>query len=388
MKRTLLTIGLLAVLPIFGLDGTKASAQMAVEAGFRVGHAGFFYESLRPYGEWIEVDAGFYAWRPLRVQAGWRPYLYGRWTWTDYGWYWVSQEPFGWAVFHYGRWYYDDFNGWVWIPDDVWGPAWVEWRYNDDCIGWAPLPPYATFNISIGIRFTTRWIAPPDYWCFVRYGHFGSTRINTYVMDRGYTQRLIRTTRTAMRYDVDRDRIVNRGVDRNFIERRGNFRIDRADVTESRDRNERVLRESGRDRIEVYRPNRTELDQRADRIEARRPERRLSLDMGRIERNRNTETIQRREGEQRTFQQNQEKPQQEQRKRETQTNRRRETTPPANRQATPERRRRDNEFRSIQPEKPRMERAPERRDNPSVRPEPKKGNSPSRQGTGRRGKVR
>jgi len=27
------------------------------------------------------------------------------------------------------------------MPDDVWGPAWVEWRYDDEYIGWAPLRP-------------------------------------------------------------------------------------------------------------------------------------------------------------------------------------------------------------------------------------------------------
>jgi len=388
MKRTIFkSIGFLGLLTILlsGLDGirTPANAQ-GLEVGVRVGHAGFFYSALRPYGEWIQVEPGFYAWRPVRVRAGWRPYLNGRWSWTEYGWYWDSYEPFGWATFHYGRWYRDDYYGWVWIPDDVWGPAWVEWRYDNDYIGWAPLPPYASFNISIGIRFTTRWAAPYPYWSFVRYGHFGAAHINTYVLDSRYTRRLIHTTRTAVRYEVDRDRIVNRGVDRAFIERRGNLRINRTEVIETRTRNNEGVRRSGNNRIEVYRPSRSELNRAEQRIEARRSGRGLSLDMNRIERNRSTETIQRREGEQRTLERGQE---QRNRQRQLEATPRRNTNPSA-RQAKPERRTRDNEFRMIQPNRPTIQRTPERRERPTIRPTPRRDDSPQRQSTGRRGRDR
>jgi len=347
MKRTIFkSIGFLGLLTILlsGLDGirTPANAQ-GLEVGVRVGHAGFFYSALRPYGEWIQVEPGFYAWRPVRVRAGWRPYLNGRWSWTEYGWYWDSYEPFGWATFHYGRWYRDDYYGWVWIPDDVWGPAWVEWRYDNDYIGWAPLPPYASFNISIGIRFTTRWAAPYPYWSFVRYGHFGAAHINTYVLDSRYTRRLIHTTRTAVRYEVDRDRIVNRGVDRAFIERRGNLRINRTEVIETRTRNNEGVRRSGNNRIEVYRPS----QQR-------------TLERGQEQRNR---------------------------QRQLEATPRRNTNPSA-RQAKPERRTRDNEFRMIQPNRPTIQRTPERRERPTIRPTPRRDDSPQRQSTGRRGRDR
>src|SRR5260221_10735835 len=58
-------------------------------------HASFgvFYSSLGRHGEWIQSNAG-YAWRPYYVSHGWRPYMYGRWVWSDYGWYWASDEPF------------------------------------------------------------------------------------------------------------------------------------------------------------------------------------------------------------------------------------------------------------------------------------------------------
>jgi hypothetical protein len=287
MKRYL---GISMILALVALPLTAASAAPA--HGFSQvsisGSVGFFYSSLSPYGEWIEIDAGYYGWRPLRVQRGWRPYLHGRWTWTDYGWYWVSYEPFGWAVFHYGRWYFDDYYGWIWIPDHVWGPAWVEWRYNDDYIGWAPLPPYASFSVTMGIRFTTRWYAPVGYWTFVPYRYFTSTTIVRHAAPADYSRRLIGVTRATSRYDIERDRVINRGVDRGYVERRGNTRIDRFDVTTSRDRGERMVRDGSRERIEVFRPDARDLEQRdrSVQIEARRPERRIPIDLERVDRSR------------------------------------------------------------------------------------------------------
>jgi hypothetical protein len=85
----------------------------------------YFYNTLSPYGDWIEIDDNMYAWKPYNVSRRWSPYTMGRWVWSDYGWYWDSYEPFGWAVYHYGRWYNDDYYGWMWIPDYQWGPSWV-----------------------------------------------------------------------------------------------------------------------------------------------------------------------------------------------------------------------------------------------------------------------
>jgi hypothetical protein len=263
--------------------------------GFSIGfgHVGFFYDELRPYGDWIEFEPGFYAWRPIRMTAGWRPYFHGRWIWTDYGWYWHSTEPFGWIVFHYGRWFYDDYYGWIWIPDDVWGPGWVEWRYHDDYIGWAPLPPYAVFRHRVGIHFTTHWVAPVRYWCFIRYRHFAASDVGRYAVHESSTRRLIRTSRSVVRYETENDRLINRGVDRSIVERRGRIRVEEAEVRGGAQRNERMIREEGRQRIEVYRPTQTELGRRPERIDARTPDRRTTLDLRSVERSRPREEIDR-----------------------------------------------------------------------------------------------
>jgi len=130
---------------------------------------GMFYSSLRPYGEWIYFDDNLIVWKPYGVSSFWKPYYEGRWVWTRHGWYWDSFEPYGWAVYHYGRWIYDDYYGWVWMPDNEWAPAWVEWRYNDYYLGWAPLPPYAEFGIDFGIRFSIAWRSHHHFWNFVSY---------------------------------------------------------------------------------------------------------------------------------------------------------------------------------------------------------------------------
>src|SRR5581483_6383145 len=136
-----------------------------------------FYDALAPYGAWIELENYGYVWQPrVALQNNrWRPYTVGHWAYTDYGWTWMSDEPWGWATYHYGRWARLRRLGWVWVPGDEWAPAWVSWRYSDRYIGWAPLPPGARFDGAGGIR---EWadeqfdIATDDY-VFVPGSEFG-----------------------------------------------------------------------------------------------------------------------------------------------------------------------------------------------------------------------
>src|SRR5438132_10502382 len=110
----------------------------------------FFYDSLDPYGEWVEVGDYGYCWHPTGVSEEWAPYTDGYWAFTDGGWTWVSYEDFGGITYHYGRWIFVEDEGWVWVPDYEWAPAWVSWRTSDDYVGWAPLPPAARFDRDIG----------------------------------------------------------------------------------------------------------------------------------------------------------------------------------------------------------------------------------------------
>ena len=285
MKNLLMTLLFLGTITSVARATRQDPQNIPENAPATFGDAGSFYSPLSPYGEWLEIDPGFYAWRPTHVRADWRPYTYGHWAWTDFGWYWISDEPYGWAVYHYGRWYDDESYGWIWIPDRTWAPAWVEWRYNDDYLGWAPLPPYATFNFHIGIRFTTHWFAPYHYWNFVRYRSFGSAYIAREIVPIEFTRRLIGSTRTGGRYDFDGGRLINRGIDRGFVERRGGTtRIARTDVRETGLIGERVVRNRNEERIEVYRPDRLIAGRTPEHIDARKPERGTTLELRKVER--------------------------------------------------------------------------------------------------------
>jgi hypothetical protein len=248
---------------------------------------GTFYSGLSAYGEWVLVDQDVYAWRPTGVTVGWRPYFSGRWAWTDDGWYWLSEEPWAWATYHYGRWYYDDYYGWMWIPGYEWAPAWVEWRYGGDCVGWAPLGPYALFSMNFGIYYSRPWRTPYHYWAFVPYDYMTSDRCRDHIYRSEYNQRYFGRTRGGGSVGYENGRIISRGVDHGYVEQRTGGRIDKADLVETRDMgSSRVTRSGDRERIQVYRPN---LEDRSARSGDARPdkvrsgERTVSLDTRNIE---------------------------------------------------------------------------------------------------------
>ncbi len=121
--------------------------------------ATYFYDSLSPYGSWIEVEGYGRCWQPsaVVVDRGWTPYVdRGHWVYSDCGWYWSSDYSWGWAPFHYGRWFRHGYWGWCWAPDTIWGPSWVSWRYNSGYCGWAPLPPTACYRPGAGFTYYGR----------------------------------------------------------------------------------------------------------------------------------------------------------------------------------------------------------------------------------------
>ncbi len=74
-----------------------------------------FYDTLAPYGSWVDVTGCGPCWQPAVAVANpaWQPYVDGgRWVCTDAGWYWLSDYSWGWAAFHYGRWFRHHQLGW------------------------------------------------------------------------------------------------------------------------------------------------------------------------------------------------------------------------------------------------------------------------------------
>jgi len=156
----------------------------------------YFYDSLLPYGEWVDVENYGYCWQPSGVDADWRPYTDGYWSYTDAGWTWVSYEDFGAITYHYGRWIRLEDSGWVWQPGYEWGPAWVSWRQSDDYIGWAPLPPEATFDpeSGIGVWVDRDYDIGPSSYSFCEYRHFGAPVIRNYILPWRRNKAIIHST--------------------------------------------------------------------------------------------------------------------------------------------------------------------------------------------------
>jgi hypothetical protein len=202
LGRAALLVGLVATLAVVGptasiVTPAHAQASVSVGADFRV--------ALEPYGAWRHNRRFGDVWVPASRQRDWRPYTVGHWVYTDdYGWYWVADDQeanWGWITYHYGRWYRDADYGWFWIPNDVWGPAWVDWRYGDQYAGWAPEPPD---EVIVEVQ------DEPAYWCFVGAGDLIAPSIATVLLP--FDRRAEFFRRTAL---VNRP-VMMRGPDRHF----------------------------------------------------------------------------------------------------------------------------------------------------------------------------
>ncbi len=249
------------------------------------GVGGYFYTELAPYGSWIEVDYGVVVWRPTIIRTNWMPYNVGRWVWTYDGWYWDSYEPFGHITYHYGRWYYDDYYGWLWYPDYEWAPAWVEWRYDNNYIGWAPLHPYAVFSVSVGIFFTSVYYTPYYHWHFVNYNYFCDPYVYHYYVEPGYKYRIHSGTKYRHDYTYRNGRVQNRGIDVKYISTRSGQEIRQRDLTRVRDSRD-LKRDSfgDRDEIRTLDLKRNELVKNdLGRMEIKRENRKTSLELDKVQ---------------------------------------------------------------------------------------------------------
>ncbi len=247
---------------------------------------GSFYAQLSPYGSWLELNSGVVVWRPNFVSNNWSPYMDGQWIWTSDGWYWDSYESFGYITYHYGRWYFDDYYGWLWVPDYDWAPAWVEWRYNNNYIGWSPLPPYAAFYANVGIIFTTNYYTPYNHWHFVKYRYICDPYVHKYFAAPSSNYGIYSKTKYRTNYDYTDGRIRNRGVDvtyvrnmggRNVQERQINFVNDPKQVTRTN------VTVNNREVIRTYQVSKDEINRGDTRnVTIKKAERNSSLESNRI----------------------------------------------------------------------------------------------------------
>jgi hypothetical protein len=207
----------------------------------------YFYDYLSDYGVWVWNAPHGYVWIPSDVPYRWRPYSHGRWVWTHYGWTWISAFEWGWVPFHYGRWGWERDLGWFWVPDTVWGPAWVVWRSGDLYFGWAPLPPGAAWRDG---RLFFDDI--PDYsWLFCDGRYFLDNDLRRWVLPYERNITIVRQTMLKANIELREERIVNRGIEVDEIRRATRAEVELYDL---RDASRPGLSRLGAREVELYRP--------------------------------------------------------------------------------------------------------------------------------------
>lgn len=216
---------------------------------------GFFFDSLSPYGRWVQTPAYDWAFVPDVATTTWRPYTDGQWLYTDAGWTWLSDEPFGWATYHYGSWDLNPDYGWMWVPGYQWAPAWVDWRATDDFIGWAPLPPSYAVRPTLG--FPTRDVGlPAAAYVFVPETMFLQPEVVAFALPPSQVPRLFRSSRRFTRFRFANNRIINEGLPFVTVQRRIGRRIPRYQLMDLAPRfwGRRPRARFAGNRIEIFRP--------------------------------------------------------------------------------------------------------------------------------------
>jgi hypothetical protein len=204
-----------SVLTCLALAGVGITLPLTMARPAHAQVAADFREALAPYGEWIRHPRWGMVWVADDTPPDWQPYRYGHWIYTeDWGWYWISdpeEEDWGWIVFHYGRWIHDR-GAWFWVPGDEWAPAWVDWRYGGDYVGWAPLPPNALIDA---------YDDDPAYWVFVSPRFLVAPRLHAYIFSPSRRRDAFRHTHVVNRtLGYGRGRAaVNAGLPPSFIAR-------------------------------------------------------------------------------------------------------------------------------------------------------------------------
>lgn len=262
MKRMIL---ILAIVPLiaFGLGGCGSRRGVATRPfppyQRAVVDISIFYDELAPYGNWFQLSGYGWVWTPYGISVSWRPYTYGYWVWTDFGWTWVSRYNWGWGPFHYGRWFHHHQFGWVWIPGTVWGPGWVAWRHGPGWVGWAPLPPEAGWRAGFGLAGS--WddldrIIEPHWYSFVEERYLADRDLERRIELPARNVTIINSTRNVTRYEASGNRVIDRSIDVGGIERSTGRAIPRYRVVDP-DSSARVP-EGGRVRgndVMIYRPD-------------------------------------------------------------------------------------------------------------------------------------
>ena len=200
-----------------------------------------FYDSLAPYGSWVNVGGYGNCWQPNAgiIDANWQPYFNcGHWVYSDCGWYWLSGYTWGWAPFHYGRWFRHNTLGWCWSPGRVWGPSWVAWRYSAGYCGWAPLPPSAWYSPTLGLTFRGHAVSStfgfgltPQSFAFVSFNHFYNSHLPNFAVPNRQVTGFFSTTTFSTAINFSNGRVINNGLPPRTVAASTHTQIQRVSIT-------------------------------------------------------------------------------------------------------------------------------------------------------------
>ena len=213
-----------------------------------------FYTHLSPHGVWVNIRPYGQVW--IANVRNFQPYSSnGHWTYTTYGWTWVSNYSWGWAPFHYGRWGYDNRYGWYWVPGYEWGPAWVAWSSSGDMYGWAPLMPGMNYNVMLSANHF-----PSSYWTFMPGRHMGSTNIGGYYVNRSNNVRIVNNITIINNYGTENNSRYSRGPNASDVQRYTGRTVEPLRVSSTPDSRSTGVRN---DELRVYRPTTSEASSRS-----------------------------------------------------------------------------------------------------------------------------
>jgi hypothetical protein len=216
MRNKTTRVALISVALAFA-TATIASAEFNVSIGF-------FHDSLAPHGRWVASASYGDVWAPSGVAAGWAPYVDGEWQWTDYGWTWVSSDPWGDIAYHYGTWVWSPPYGWVWVPGTVWAPAWVTWAYSDAYIGWAPVP--VSFALGVGGYVGPPVVVSQTSYVFVPARQFAGVRVASVRVPPAQSAAIYARAQRATAFPVQGGIVHNTGLPIAHVERAVGHRIE------------------------------------------------------------------------------------------------------------------------------------------------------------------
>ncbi len=268
-----------------------------------------FYDVLSPMGEWIQITKedvdddlsdgegeGFnryasisdeeflFIWKP-EVDKNWKPYMNGKWEYTDHGWLWISADKWGNSTYNYGRWWNSPKYGWVWLPGYTWAPAWVKWKVSNDdkYVGWVALSPKAKWNSEKGITDETyRYKNKDNEWVFVDNSNFAGEISSGNIVKADDNTSLVKNSSSITDIKTEDDKIVNKGPDVNWMEEKTGKKFGRKKLKFSKGNQTTIVGENdviiGKHRFEhsngqkekLGKPNKFKKSERVKRIMKRR----------------------------------------------------------------------------------------------------------------------